>query len=91
MAIRNGEDMSPAEAALWMVETLLDVVVGLLLVAGASTVLVWVWARSAPIVLIVATVALAVAFGVVQSRHTELSRRIRYASDRTRSTRPPAS
>ena len=85
MAIRNGEDMSPAEVGLWLVEGVLNVVVGAPLVTSAATIVVWLWRRDLPVGLAVVTAVLMVSTATIHTHHQGLSRRLTY---RSRPARP---
>ena len=69
---RNSGDLTPAEAAHFVTETLLEVVVGALLVTGVATVMVALATREWPVGLLVAAVVLAVATGVLWNRTSNL-------------------
>lgn len=86
MAIRNGEDMSPAEAALLLLETAIDVLVGGLLVSIAAVVVVGIAAHVLPWSLLTAVVFFAVSMAIVRSRWSELSKRISYSARKARTT-----
>ncbi len=80
----DGADMSPAEVGLFLVETLLNLVVGALLLVGAATVVVWFVRRDVPVGLLVTTLVLGLSFVIVESRHSQLRKRLQAATARPR-------
>ena len=72
MTSHSSGDMTPAEAAHVVVETLLELVVAALLVTGATTLVGDAW----PADLVAATVALAVGTGILWNRVSHLGARV---------------
>ena len=86
MAIRNGEDMTPAEAVLLLMETALDVLVAGLLICIVAALVIGFAAHVLPWSLIAAGVFFLVSMMVVRSRWSDLSKRVSYARKPSRTT-----